>query len=308
MDRQILSGHFAAILTILIWSTTYIATKVLLEDFSPIEILLTRFIIGFLTLKLMWPKGIGFNLKNEPYFILSGLTGVCLYFLIENIALTKTTACNVGIILAITPLFTAITTKIFYPKSERITLGFFIGFLASFTGIIILSLKGNELSFNPLGDSLAVLAGLVWSFYSVLTKKLNTLGFNAIQVTRRTFMYGLMFIIPISLVMGVDTDLSRFTNVNNILNFVFLGVGASAICFASWNFAVKSIGAVTTIVYLYATPSITIVFAYLILGEKLTLAGILGCVLITIGLLISQGFLVQGYRYILRHYCTKKTL
>jgi drug/metabolite transporter (DMT)-like permease len=305
MERQIISGHIAAIITITIWSTTYIATKVLLNDFTPIEILLIRFSIGFLTLKLLWPKGIGFNIKQEPYYILAGLTGVCLYFLVENIALTKTTACNVGIILAITPLFTAIATKIFYPQEKKLSLGFYIGFLASFIGILILSLKGSEIAINPVGDLLAVFAGIIWSIYSVLTKKINNFGFNAIQVTRRTFLYGLIFIIPISLCYGINTDIEKLTKTENIFNLLFLGVGASAICFASWNFAVKAIGAVSTIIYLYATPSITIIFAYLILDEKLTMAGIVGCILITIGLVISQGFFQLGYKYITTKYCTK---
>lgn len=41
------SGHIAAIVTILILGTTFISTKVLLADFSPMEILFYRFLMGF---------------------------------------------------------------------------------------------------------------------------------------------------------------------------------------------------------------------------------------------------------------------
>ena len=46
MENKNYTGHFTAALTILIWGTTFISTKVLLEDFQPVEILVSRFILG----------------------------------------------------------------------------------------------------------------------------------------------------------------------------------------------------------------------------------------------------------------------
>lgn len=43
-------GHLAAFITILIWGTTFISTKVLLKTFSPVEILFIRFVMGYLAL------------------------------------------------------------------------------------------------------------------------------------------------------------------------------------------------------------------------------------------------------------------
>lgn len=292
-----LSGHILAIFTVFVWSITYISTKCLLEDFTPVEILIMRFIIGFITLKLIYPKEVKFNPKEEPFYVLAGLTGMCMYFLTENIALTFTTACNVGIILAITPIFTAITTKIFYPKEEKLSVWFFLGFIAALSGIIILSTKGNPLSFNPLGDSLAVLAGVIWSFYSVITKKINSFGYNAIQVTRRSFMYAIIFMIPIGYFLDFNPEYTKIIKPNNLLNLAFLGVGASALCFTSWNAAVKILGTVTTIIYLYATPAFTVIFADIILNEKLTWLGWLGSGIIMVGLVISQKLLPKIYLF-----------
>ena len=50
------SGHLAALLTIFIWGTTFISTKILLTDFKPIEILFFRFLIGLFILILIYPK------------------------------------------------------------------------------------------------------------------------------------------------------------------------------------------------------------------------------------------------------------
>ena len=80
----------------------------------PIEILVFRFIIGYITLLLVYPHHVKtLNLKQELYFVVAGLIGVTLYFLLENIALTFTLASNVGVIISIAPFFTAIFAHLF---------------------------------------------------------------------------------------------------------------------------------------------------------------------------------------------------
>ena len=49
-------GHIAALFTVIVWGTTFISTKILLLDFTPLEILFFRFILGFLVLCLARPK------------------------------------------------------------------------------------------------------------------------------------------------------------------------------------------------------------------------------------------------------------
>ena len=83
------SGHLAALLTIFIWGTTFISTKILLTDFKPIEILFFRFLIGLFILILIYPKRLRKTTKKQELtFALTGLCGVTLYYLLENIALT----------------------------------------------------------------------------------------------------------------------------------------------------------------------------------------------------------------------------
>ena len=109
MDNDRTKGHIFALITVFIWGTTFISTKTLLKDFSPVEILFFRFVMGLLLLTAACPKRLRIGDKRrELTFVLAGLTGVCLYYLMENIALTYTTASNVGVIVATAPFFTAI--------------------------------------------------------------------------------------------------------------------------------------------------------------------------------------------------------
>ncbi len=285
-----ISGHLAALTTVSIWSVTYISTKVLLTDFTPIEILFIRFVIAVLALKLIVFKSVGFRKSEQIYFALSGLTGPFLYFLIENSALIYTTAVNVSIILTITPMFTAIVTRFFYKDERKLDFWFYLGFVAALSGIVLLSVKGAaDLSFNPVGDLMSVSAGIVWAFYSVLTRKINSFGYNTVSVTRRSFEYGIIYMIPLLFIFDFHVETAELLKPVNLSNIIFLGLFASAVSFTLWNLSVKKIGAVTAIIYLYITPVISALAADFFLGEKLTLTGWLACFIITLGLIISQG-------------------
>ena len=193
MTQNRTAGHLAALLTILIWGTTFISTKVLLKTFSPVEILFIRFVMGFAALLLIFPRSLGkTSLRQELTFAAAGLTGICLYYLLENIALTCTSASNVGVIVSAAPFFTGIMTHIFLKEEEKLRGSFFLGFLVAMTGICLISFNGTKLSLNPMGDLLSLLAALVWSFYSVLTKKISGYGYSTVLTTRRTFFYGIL--------------------------------------------------------------------------------------------------------------------
>ena len=197
IDHDHLTGHVAAVFTILVWGTTFASTKILLTAFTPIEILIFRFTIGFIALSLAYPKRLPrVSRQEELFFMGAGLCGVTLYFLLENIALTYTYTSNVGVIISIAPFFTAILAH-FFLDGEKLSAPFFIGFVAAILGIFLISFNGTTvLQLNPIGDLLAVLAALVWAIYSVLTKKISAFGYHTIQITRRIFFYGILFILP----------------------------------------------------------------------------------------------------------------
>ena len=299
MEQNKAIGHGAALLTILIWGTTFISTKVLLADFQPIEILFFRFVMGLLALLIVYPhrmpKTTG---RQEIVFAGAGLCGVCLYYLLENIALTYTMASNVGVIISVAPFFTAILSHIFLKQDEKLRANFFIGFLVAMVGIALISFNGSSLQLNPVGDLLALLAALLWACYSILTRKISEFGYHTIQTTRRVFFYGILFMIPALFFFDFKFDLGRFTNLTYLLNIIFLGLGASALCFVTWNFAVKLLGAVKTSVYIYLVPVITVVASVLILHEPFTWLTGTGTVLTLAGLLLSESkqFKKEGNR------------
>lgn len=289
MNNKNTLGHISAILTVLIWGTTFISTKVLLSHFTLIEILFFRFSLGFIALLLIYPhKLVLTDKKQEKLFMLAGLCGVTLYFLFENIALTYSFASNIGVIVSISPFITGILTH-FFLKQEKLKLSFFLGFFVSITGVALISFNGSTvLKLNPIGDILAVLAAATWSIYSIVTKKISDYQYNTIQVTRRIFFYGLIFMLPALFFFDFHIGIDRFKEPLLLFNILFLGFGASAVCFVTWNLSLKLLGVLKTSVYIYAVPVITVAFSAFILKEKITSIAMVGTFLTLAGLFISE--------------------
>lgn len=289
MTNKRWAGHGVALLTIVIWGTTFVATKVLLQAFTPLEILFFRFALGLAALTAVRPRRLrGLRQGQELLLALAGLCGICLYYLLENIALTCTLASNVGVIVAAAPLFTALLAHCFLREEGRLGLHFFLGLAAALAGVALISLQGTPLQLNPLGDLLALAAALVWACYSLLVRRISSWGLDVILTTRSIFAYGLLCMLPAMLFFDFQPAWERLLEPLYLGNLLFLGLGASALCFVSWNWAVKTLGAVQTSLYIYAVPVVTVVTAMLLLGERLTPAALAGIVLTLAGLLLSE--------------------
>lgn len=197
MERKESAGHLAVLLTIVIWGTTFISTKVLLVDFEPVEILFYRFVMGLLALCVVYPRRLkGATGKQELTFAAAGLCGVCLYYLLENIALTQTLASNVSVIVSVAPFFIALLSHIVFKGQEKLRVNFFLGFVLAMAGIFLISTGGAEVHISPVGDLLALLASIIWAFYSILMQKIGGYGYPTVLVTRRIFLYGILFMVP----------------------------------------------------------------------------------------------------------------
>ena len=230
MDKKATTGHIAALVTIMIWGTTFISTKILLADFTPIEILFFRFLLGLLVLIIIYLKSLKIkDKKQELTFAAAGLCGICL-----------------------------------------------------------ISFNGKELELNPIGDILAVVAALVWAVYSLLTRKISSYGLNTIGTTRKIFTYGILFMLPFLFVFDFNLDVQKVIKPEYALNLIYLGLGASALCFVTWNYAVGVLGTVKTSVYIYIVPVITVVTSVIVLKEKITWIAAIGIGLTLIGLFLSE--------------------
>lgn len=291
--HQQIWGHLAAILTIFIWSVTFISIKVLLGSFSSVEIIVFRLIVALLALSIASPPHFALKrmdssaLRKEALYMAAGLCGVTLYGLLQNSALSYTLADNVSVLTSTAPLFTALAARAVF--KEKLNANFFLGFTAAIVGIILITFSGAfVLKLNPLGDLLSILAAVVWAIYTILTKNISTQKSNLIPVTRKVIFYGLLFVLPVLPLLEFRFGLERLIVLPNLLNLLFLGLGSSALCLITWTYAVGVLGPVKTSLYMYMSPIITIVASAVVLDESITLIAGIGIALILIGMVLSD--------------------
>ncbi|MFH1512048.1 MAG: DMT family transporter [Bacillota bacterium] len=281
-------GHLLAIGTIIVWGLTFVSSSIILKYLSPLELLIIRMIIGITALTAIRPKRLKIKeRRHELYFIGAGFFAVTLYFLLENTALTYTSSSNCAVIVSTAPFFIAIFASIFL-KEEKLTPVFFIGFVVAIAGVSMVSFAGQRLKLNPLGDLLSLLTAISWGIATMFMRKIEKHNYPVILVTRRLFMYGILFALPMLLFMPFKGEPRDLLRPEVLFNIAFLGVIASAVCYITWMMGMKRIGVVRSGVYIYLIPIITMLGAAILVKDPITPLQIGGALLTMAGLFLSQ--------------------
>ena len=281
--------HLIAILTIIVWGTTFVSTKVLIQHgLSPMEILIYRFLLAYICIWFICPKTLfAKNLKDELLCVAIGITGGSFYFLFENTALEITLASNVSLIICTSPIFTAFLVRFFY-KKERIKPHLIAGSVIALIGVAFVVFNGRFiLQINPLGDFLTILAALFWAIYGIILMELNK-RYPILFITRKVFIYGIITILPFTVFPSGVFNVHLLVNPVVMGNIVFLGIVASCICYVTWNNAVKQLGVVQTANYIYFIPLVTLLTSAIVIDEKITVIALIGSVFILFGVYIAE--------------------
>ena len=279
-NKSLVFYHILAVLTIIIWGTTFVSTKVLLQNgLDPVEVMFYRFAIAyvcilFITHNRLWAN----SWKDEGLLFLLGITGGSLYFIAENTALQYTQASNVALLVCTAPLFTALVSHWFgkEPLHKNTLKGGFVGLI----GVALVVFNGSVLlEINPLGDFLSLTSAAMWAFYCLILKRLEG-RYPTLYITRKVFAYGILSLVFYFLFypLEIKTDILLRPVVS--YNLLFLGIVASMVCFFTYNIAVKHIGAIKAINYGYIQPLVTMVTSAIVLSETITVASLIGAVFI----------------------------
>lgn len=280
--------HLLAILTVAVWGTTFISTKILIENgLSPQEIFLLRFVIAYVGIWLLSPrKLLADSRKDELWFLLAGLTGGTLYFLTENTALSLTQTTNVAFIICTTPLLTTGLSLLLY-RQEKAGKGLLAGSLVALAGVGMLIFNGSfVLKLSPLGDVLTLCAGVSWAVYSLIIRRLSG-RYPSVFITRKVFFYGILTVLPVFAVHPFSFPAEGFLRSAVWMNLLFLSVLASLACFVAWNVVLKRLGTIQSSNYLYLNPLFTTVAAHLFLQEQLTVYAVVGVLLVLGGVFVA---------------------
>lgn len=282
--------HLVAFLTVAIWGTTFVATKVLmLNGLSPAQIFTLRFSIAYvLMLCFNHRRFLADSWKDEAKMALLGITGGSLYFYSENEAMNFTTTTNTSLIVCSCPLFATLLVRMVYKDSSRIHIVQLLGSLLAFVGMIIVVLNGRfVLHLSPVGDALAFTACMCWAIYSLLMKSVSN-HYGAAFITRKVFFYGVLTILPYYLFIPGFPPIEVFSRPQVFGNLIFLGSLASMICFLTWNWCISKLGTVKATNWVYFNPITTMIFASWVLNEKITPYFLVGATCILLGMYVTD--------------------
>ena len=282
--------HLVAFLTVAIWGTTFVATKVLmLNGLSPAQIFTLRFSNAYvLMLCFNHRRFLADSWKDEAKMALLGITGGSLYFYSENEAMNFTTTTNTSLIVCSCPLFATLLVRMVYKDSSRIHIVQLLGSLLAFVGMIIVVLNGRfVLHLSPVGDALAFTACMCWAIYSLLMKSVSN-HYGAAFITRKVFFYGVLTILPYYLFIPGFPPIEVFSRPQVFGNLLFLGCLASMICFLTWNWCISKLGTVKATNWVYFNPITTMIFASWVLNEKITPYFLVGATCILLGMYVTD--------------------
>ena len=283
--------HVAAFAMILVWGISFLNTRVLLDaGLTPTEIFVARFTIAYLSLLVISRFKVRFTgWRDELLFVVCGVAGGSAYFIAENTALELTLISDVAVLVSIAPLTTALMGAIFY-RDERITLLTGVGMVIAFVGSVMLALKdGLVWGDSVLGDLLAMLAALVWAFYSMALKRLNR-TYTTLFITRKLFFYGILSALPLLALEDTQINMDVLRQPAVWGNLLYLGLVCSMAAYFIWGITVKRIGAVRASNYFYLSPIISMIAAAIWFGERTNAIAYIGCVLILAGVIMAEKF------------------
>jgi len=279
-------GHLLALLCVVIWGTSFLASKSLMTHLSAVQLMWLRFLIAYAVMWVLHPKW-RFRWREEWEFFLISLFANTLYFLAENTALQLTQTSNVSILVTTAPIFTALLFR-FGRRKVRITVWQTVGFAIALAGVVLVVLNGVfRLQLSPRGDILALAAALSWAIYGILTGPAAE-RFSGFFITRKLMFYGLLATTPLLIIEGKVFDFAVLTAGRNLLPLLYLGVICSACCYIMWNRAMREIGVLAANAYIYAIPVVTLLAGAALLQEKVTFLGAAGIAIVIGGMAISN--------------------
>jgi drug/metabolite transporter (DMT)-like permease len=284
----------ALLVTMTVWGSTFVVTKSVLDEAGPFAVAVLRFGIGLsVLLPFAYRRGFHFRLATQPVFLLFGLTGVALYYGLQNLALVFTSAANAALISAGVPVAAAVLARAFL--KEPIPPARLLGVGLSVLGVGLVSGTAPT-GGGPeaiMGNALMVVAVVAYAAYGVQGRAMRSgERYPAVVATAASFAAGLLFLLPAAvgevLLFGPPELGPR-----GWLVLVYLGAVASALAMFLWNHALRYVPASAAALYVNLVPVVGLGFA-LLFGERVGAAQLVGGALAVAGVLLGDAVLTKG--------------
>ncbi len=291
---QRLITYLMALVTVALWGASFPLTKVALEVLGPTSLAFLRWAISAVILIawLRWvergkdPTVLIRRMLRQDWFAVLwvSLSGITLFYWLENTALRFTTATNAGVLSNLTSVFMVLIAIAFL--RERLGWLEWLVMAVAFGGAVLVSQGAGHLTLSGdgwIGDLMMVVASLFAAAYSIGGKRLAE-KYSAAAVMTMVATVGAAFLLPLALLEGLHLNLPwQAWGV-----VLLLGVGAGALANAWWLAILARMDASRAALALFLIPVIAAGLSVLLLGEPLTPTIVLGGILVLAGVMAVQ--------------------
>ncbi len=250
-----------------IWGTTFVATKPLLDHVPPLTLAAARFVIALVVLLPLLACSGRRPILNRTTAVM-GFTGVFVVYVCQNLGLGYTSAANGALIHGGIPAFTALLAA--PALGERLGGRRWIGIGVSLTGVaaVVLLSPGGGFGLSALGDGLVLISALGLATYFVLGRRAFP-GGGSLELVGGVACFGLLFLLPAS---GVELAIGGMERpaVGDLLGLLYLGAVASALAFVLWAHGLRHLEAGQAAVFANLNPLVGVLVAALALNEPIT--------------------------------------
>lgn len=292
-QQQILIGTLLAILATIIWSGNFIIARGVINDIPPVTLSFYRWLSATIILfPFAWKyftKEVHLVKTNIGYFLLASVTGVSMFNTFVYIAAHFSEAINMAILgTCSSPIMSVILARIFL--KEKITTLRVTGILICVAGILLLLSKG---SFETLmnfrftkGDWWILAAAFAFAIYNTTVRK-KPREMHPVNFLFVVFLLGTLLLIPFYY-SEFNSQGGITISLSNLGAILYLGLGASVICFLIWNKAIVALGSGRTALFGNLIPVFSSIEAVILLNEKITNIHIFSFILVVTGLVIAN--------------------
>ncbi|MEU9699958.1 DMT family transporter [Streptomyces sp. NPDC047981] len=265
-------GLLLALVATVVWSGSFVATRDMADSVPPIQAVFWRWVIALvavapLAARQAWRQRHLIR-RHFGYVALASLFGVALYNTLVHQAGLTTSASNMGMIMAASPVIMALFSRL---GGERLGARRTAGMLLAALGVLLLVGKGSLAVDLTAGDLWMFAAALSFASYSALLKRKPT-EIGALPFLFTTFVLGALMLLPAyGVSLAVQGGFEATPGAVGAL--LYVGVFSSAVAFFAWNKAVSLIGAARAGVVYYLQPVCVALLSYALLGEELALLG-----------------------------------
>jgi drug/metabolite transporter (DMT)-like permease len=276
-----------AVVAVVIWGGTFVATKMALKDLQPVTIVFLRFAMGIVILAAsVHLRGQWQKVSRQDMLSLIGLgfLGISFHQWLQSTGMQTSAASTTAWIVTTSPVFIVILGWIVL--RERAGWVQILGTILAAAGVILVISRGDFQStsigrIGTIGDFLILVSAVNWAVFSVLSRKiLHRLPASLMMFFVMLFGFG--FSSLLFFFQGGLKDLANLTT-NSTIAILILGVFGSGLAYIAWYDALQYLPANQAGVFLYIEPLVTMVMAFLILGEPVTWASMLGGAVIIAG-------------------------